>query len=98
MGASSYYFDSERKKVLACDSITELSQKPHSSGRPPQPPLWGGLTTMSMSRPRRSCPYTRFPNSTSGANSGTILYMANLEKLLEQMRLEPANVSFSQAV
>ena len=32
---------------------------------------------------------------TSGANSGTVIAnIASIEKLLEQMRLEPANVAF----
>ena len=36
------------------------------------------------------------PPLTSGANSGTIdSAMASVEKLLEQMRREPANVGFS---
>ena len=37
------------------------------------------------------------PNLTNGANSDTIdVHMASLEKILEQMRLEPANVAFSE--
>jgi hypothetical protein len=40
--------------------------------------------------------YRRAESLTSGANSGTIdSVMAGVEKLLEQMRREPANVGFS---
>ena len=39
--------------------------------------------------------WSQFPHLINGATIGTILGMASVEKILEQMQLEPANVRFS---